>query len=448
MSLASVNIELFVSYLRSFITITGNTLLVLSFTESKRSKSVSAFYIIMGYLISLIIATLMFKPSDKMEFISSTMVLCCMIVSSTLIFYTKDSFFQTVLNIFTQINIYFIISYLAYTLTELFFLDNVWAEIYIRITLYTISLCITYTYLRKPYRQYIKYLHKGWASLAVMACGFSILFTFVFLIPVPFYERAPYNNYICICSIILMLCVYTMLISSFDQAMKTVNNEILLSRREQQLHYLEGQFVTHKESEAAVKKLRHDLRHHDAVLLKMLEDGKTEEAKQFLAEHSTRIEKIRDMVYCRNTVVNSVLSTYASVAMEKGYRINIIANIPEGIRIESVDLAGLLANIIENAIEACGQIKDGVPFIDVQCDYENESLRITLRNSCQKSPDFIGSLPKTTKSGGGIGLQSVMSIVNEYDGLAKFEYQNGVFISKIMIRETVPSTFIEGTTPK
>lgn len=135
MPLASINIEIFVSYLRSFITITGNALLVLSFTESKRSKSVSAFYIIMGFLISLIIATLMFRPSDKTEFISSTMVLCCMIVSSTLIFYTKDGFFQTVLNIFTQINLYFIISYFAYTLTEAFFLDNVWAEIYIRITL-------------------------------------------------------------------------------------------------------------------------------------------------------------------------------------------------------------------------------------------------------------------------------------------------------------------------
>jgi len=446
MPLASLNIELFVSYLRSFITIAGNTLLVLSFTESKRSKSISAFYIIMGFLISLIIATLMFKPSDEMEFISSTMVLCCMIVSSTLVFYTKDSFFQTVLNIFTQINIYFIISYLAYTLTEIFFLDNVWAEIYIRITLYTIILCIAYTYLRKPYRQYIKYLHKGWIHLAVMACGFSILFTFIFLIPVPFYERAPYNNYICISSILLMFSVYTMSILSFNQTMKTVNLDILSSRREQQSHYLEGQFVTHKENDAAIKKLRHDLRHHDAVLLNMLEDGKIEEAKLFLAEHSTKIEKTRDMMYCRNTAVNSVLSTYASVAIEKGYRVNIIANIPENIRIQSVDLAGLIANIVENAIEACGNVIDGIPFIDMQCDYEREALRITLRNSCARSPIFIDGLPQTTKPGGGIGLQSVMSVVNAYDGLAKFEYQDGIFISKIMIRETAfPESFKSST---
>lgn len=179
------------------------------------------------------------------------------------------------------------------------------------------------------------------------------------------------------------------------------------------------------------------------VLLKMLEDGKTEEAKAFLAEHSIKIEKIRDMMYCRNTVVNSVLSTYASVAIEKGYRVNIIANIPEDIRIESVDLAGLLANIIENAIEACGKVKEGTPFIDMQCDYEQATLRITLRNSCIKAPDFIDGLPRTTKPGGGIGLQSVMSIVNEYDGLAKFEYQDGIFISKIMIRETEASVFSE-----
>lgn len=73
------------------------------------------------------------------------------------------------------------------------------------------------------------------------------------LIPVPFYEREPYNNYICISAIILMLCVYAMSILSFDQAMKNVNREILLGRREQQLHYLEGQLVTHKESDAMVK---------------------------------------------------------------------------------------------------------------------------------------------------------------------------------------------------
>ena len=108
------------------------------------------------------------------------------------------------------------------------------------------------------------------------------------------------------------------------------------------------------------------------------------------------------------------------MASDKGYPIQIIANIPETIQIQSVDIASLLSNIMENAIEACDKVKSGAPFIDIQCDYSNESLRITLHNSSNEVAHFIDGIPQTTKTNGGIGCQSVLSVVNKYDGLVSF----------------------------
>ena len=429
------DLTLLAFYVRNFITIAGNTLLVLSLSEPKRPRGVSIPLIVLGFLASIALSTLLFTPSGEIEFVSSSMVLCCLIVAATVGFQTRDSFFQITLNIFTQLNLYFIISYLAYTLTASTFFDNIWGEIYIRLTLYLIIVAVFFTLFRKPYRKYIKYLTGGWINLTVISCAFSIFFTFVFLLPVPFYEREYYNHYICISAIVLMVLIYIMAILTFKRAVQNMKEEAVATRRDRQLRSLQGQLIARRENEETIKKMRHDLRHHDAILLTMLEDGKIGEAKRFLAEHGTRIAQIKDMIYCRNSVVNAILANYAGIAVEKGYRVDIVAHIPENIAFDPVDLAGLLANIVENAIEACDKVTAERPYIDMRCMYKNGTLRIAMSNSCPEKPDFIGGLPQTNKTVGGIGLQSVMSVVERYDGLANFAYENGAFVTKIMIQE-------------
>ena len=92
-----IGIDILVYYLRNLIIVVGNTLLVLSFTGTKLSKRDRILYISAGILISLIISAWFFHPSDQTEFVSVATVLCCLLVSSTFIFYVKDGFFQTVL---------------------------------------------------------------------------------------------------------------------------------------------------------------------------------------------------------------------------------------------------------------------------------------------------------------------------------------------------------------
>ena len=441
LNLDRLDIAVLASFIRNFVTIAGNTILVLTLTESKYRKNISAFYVVMGFLIALIISTLTdTRASSEVEFISYPLLFCVFLVASTILFYTKDSFFQTVLNICTQIIIYFIISYLAYTVALGIPYESLWLEIYIRGIIYLLVFVFSYTIIRKPYRKYIKYLHKGWNNLAIVSFFCMIFFLFVFLIPEPFYKREAYNDYVCVSSIILVIMIYIMFIRIFSQAMQNVENERILATKERQLRYLENQTTAHKENEEHIRKLRHDLRHHDALLLNFLETGKVEQAKAFLAEHCAKIEKTKDMIYCRNPSVNAILSTYTTIATEKGYQVNMLATIPEDISIDGIELSSLIANIIENAVESCSRCKSDsyfpitiTPSIDFQCDYKSGVLHIHLQNSCPQPPNFIDGIPQTTKKIGGIGLQSVMSIIEKYDGLAKFEYENHIFITKILL---------------
>lgn len=59
--------------------------------------------------------------------------------------------------------------------------------------------------------------------------------------------------------------------------------------------------------------MRHDRRHFEALLYQLLEDGRTEEAKKYLAERLS-MEPKGIQKYCENTTVNAAISHYISWA--------------------------------------------------------------------------------------------------------------------------------------
>lgn len=62
--------------------------------------------------------------------------------------------------------------------------------------------------------------------------------------------------------------------------------------------------------------------------------------------------EIEQRSYCRNTVINAVLSTLLSRAERAGIAVSVRAVIPGDIPFESSDVSILLANSLENAVKA------------------------------------------------------------------------------------------------
>ena len=65
------------------------------------------------------------------------------------------------------------------------------------------------------------------------------------------------------------------------------------------------------------------------------------------------------------------------------------------------------------------------------------SISITIDNSCDEKPIKEGKEYRSSKRNEvGIGLISVKNIVEKYDGITDFKYENGVFFASILLNTT------------
>ncbi len=66
------------------------------------------------------------------------------------------------------------------------------------------------------------------------------------------------------------------------------------------------------------------------------------------------------------------------------------------------------------------------------------SISITIDNSCDEKPikKRVKSIVHQKRNEVGIGLISVKNIVEKYDGITDFKYENGVFFASILLNTT------------
>ncbi len=187
------------------------------------------------------------------------------------------------------------------------------------------------------------------------------------------------------------------------------------------------------------RRARHDLRHH-LVLLRSIRDSGDLAALDGLLSGFPSLEKLdRPLVYCENEAVNSVLLYFGDRAEALGVRYEVKAGVPEALNVEKTDLAVLLGNLLENALEACERVPEGERFLRVRCVLSARGARplltVTADNSFRVEPQPLpGGVYRSTKhSGEGVGIASVRAIAERYGGTASFRAENGVFTASAIL---------------
>ena len=98
------------------------------------------------------------------------------------------------------------------------------------------------------------------------------------------------------------------------------------------------------------------------------------------------------------------------------------------------DISILVGNLLDNAIEACEQIQDGMRWVLFKLKKRQHSLFIEISNSLGTVPRIKDGELLTSKKDKrlhGYGLKSVKRIVQKYDGVFSFSVEADVFKVKI-----------------
>jgi hypothetical protein len=171
----------------------------------------------------------------------------------------------------------------------------------------------------------------------------------------------------------------------------------------------------------------HDRRHFNSMILGLLEQGEVGEAVTYLRKQN-EIKTSNTRFYCDNKAINAATSYYVDMAEQKGIQTKINLTIPVDINVDSMELALVVSNLIENAIHGVDRLPEGQEkYIHFTC-LQVGRLLIEISNPCIETVTLDkDGLPFTTHSGHeiGTGLENTNRIVSAH-GASASSYAAGV----------------------
>ena len=188
------------------------------------------------------------------------------------------------------------------------------------------------------------------------------------------------------------------------------------------------------------RRIRHDARHHNAVIAEYARRGQQEELLQYLEEYEEEIAQGIPETICANPAVNNILAAYTAKAEKEGIKVTLNVEIGKTLMISSLDLVAILANAYENAIYACMEVKKNADerecFIRLTLKIRKNKLVIICKNTCRIEAELKDGKPKSEFTGG-IGVSSIIRTAEKYQGECDFRNENGVFVFRLIMNMEV-----------
>lgn len=277
----------------------------------------------------------------------------------------------------------------------------------------------------KPMRFLVDHIQDGMGSLLLLP-----LLTMAVVSLIPVYPPKNFANHPIFCTLIILM-VETVLFLHLYTMYRNLRRISALSQENLRSELLSQEIVSYQTYLEAAKQNRHDLRHHDALLLEYLERGDVASAMKYLRAHSDGMAKEVLRQFSADPTVNAVLRIYARRSEEAGVRFSAVSETPALTMLDAPKLGGLLSNLLENALHAAKEAANGS--IAFEARVEDDNLLIELRNSVACKTTFHNGLPLSRKPEGGTGVRSVMSVIRACGGLADFSQENDEFRSRVLL---------------
>lgn len=424
----------FVSFLQSVIGFTLMSSSIMNFREPVRKRIIAGFLVM---LLGIILLSYVLY-AQGVDLINRIAVLVILVIQlSWFLICSKDRFFVSLFSFLTFVNIYISISYISDMLSSGFSGNAyVGARIIVRLMIYIIILPLLFKYIRPRFRMLVEILDREWRVAGLAPLLFLILQIMILYYPAPYWYWGSGNWYrfIIITVYFLFLTVYYILHIQSNAIVERYASEKRQLLMAQQEKLWESELIRQKAEAALSKQQRHDMHHHNSVIMGLLQNGNVDDLKSYMKSFDAALDTYNADSYCKNPIVNSILNQYAGRAKKEKIKTEFHINVPENVGIDNIDLTCVLGNALENALEGCLRLpEDEEKEIIVTAKYFDQRLRLQVENTCVTDVIFDGDLPVTQKPGGGTGTKSIIYTAERYDGTAGFSVVDGKFITQIVL---------------
>lgn len=199
---------------------------------------------------------------------------------------------------------------------------------------------------------------------------------------------------------------------------------------------MERNFAELQNSQNAIHQQVHDFKNHIRTISGLIDSDV--EAKKYIEELLSVSYTQAQFCHCGNSVIDSIINCKVTDAKVHNIPFTHHITLTSPLYLSSADICAILANQIDNALEACAKIQDADKrFIKVEI-WQKESFvffqvtNATLENPFNRNHELVST--KTDKDGlHGFGIKNISRAVSAYGGILKNDYKDGQFISIAMV---------------
>lgn len=367
-----------------------------------------------------------------------TMYMCFTIFA---VFMSRDPIYLSVYKL--ALNFYLLAVFLivGIEVSVLFFDKNVWADIVTRIILIVIMAVFIDKKVRGSIREFGYYVENELDRFSAIVMIISILFGIGFILNPNIKEQTLYRLFQIVINFFLIGALNYLVFRLYVHIGKEKEYQ-----RENQLmqmnhRLLERNMELMEEAVESGKRIRHDARHHNAVIAEYARRGQNEELLRYLKEYKAETAVNTAESICANTAVNNILSAYTRMAQKEQINVKLDVELKKNLSIPSIDLVTILANAYENAIYGCMEVKKHSKeelakerdcFIHLMIRVKKNKLVIYCSNTCRVETEIKNGQPKL-ESTGGIGVLSIIKTADKFNGEYDFKNDNGIFIFRLVM---------------
>ncbi|BCN29102.1 hypothetical protein bsdtb5_03970 [Anaeromicropila herbilytica] len=202
------------------------------------------------------------------------------------------------------------------------------------------------------------------------------------------------------------------------------------------LKYQQSYYEELDNNQQNIRKLRHDMKNHLNVIHTFLANQETKQASEYLSNLSDEFATDQQM-FCQNSIINAILNTKYILAKEHHIKCYFLIDIDNNIGIDSISLCSLIANTLDNALEASMQVpnisKRNIS-VKARCfnGFFSYEIKNTRDNTIIKKNGRIQTNKKDSESHG-FGLKNIKDIVNRYHGTIEIAYTDEEFCVTTLI---------------
>jgi len=227
------------------------------------------------------------------------------------------------------------------------------------------------------------------------------------------------------------LLILLFLLAFYDFVMSIVRRNAELQTLTLQNRYAAEHAEHLRRSLDDTREMRHEMRHHVQALQALCADGEYERVKDYVDTLGSSFfsEPVR---YSDHTLVNALVTACSQRAEKLGAEFDASVHVPETIDIRDTDLAVILSNMIDNAMEALSVVpnkKDRKLHLKIAV-YEDTGLFISCTNTFvgELKQDQAGEYLSTKEADGhGLGMKAMKRVAEAYNSLLVPEVNGNTF---------------------